>query len=124
MFLLIQVAIVGNKIDLRDKALSNPGKYNLKNIVSTDEANSIQDMRWESLVGIYEASAKERTGVDKAFSEAISQAVQVQLDNEKMQVSCDPEPACRKKTRKIFKIPKAFKGEGVKMSKMAGCKIM
>jgi small GTP-binding protein len=100
----VQVAVVGNKIDLRDSAPPDS-----KEVVSTEEATSILDSHGDTdAISFFEASAKNRTGVDNAFLDVISKIVRQQLDYESLMTEGNDEAAKGKKNKK-FKTPKRIK---------------
>ncbi|GMH46510.1 hypothetical protein TrRE_jg4153 [Triparma retinervis] len=100
----VQVAVVGNKIDLRASAPPDS-----KEVVSTEEATSILDSHGDGdAISFFEASAKNRTGVDSAFIDVISKIVRQQLDYESLMTEGNDEVAKGKKKKK-FKTPKRIK---------------
>ncbi|GMH86751.1 hypothetical protein TrVE_jg11930 [Triparma verrucosa] len=124
----IQVAVVGNKIDLREAAKTAPDSSDVDpgDIVERSEGEailkSVNDP--QGTIGFYEASAKEKTGVDAAFTDLLTKVVKEQLAEESMEKQPGYEKNKNKNKNKKKKI--SFKGiykGGKKVAKGEKCTV-
>ncbi|GMI07631.1 hypothetical protein TrLO_g13212 [Triparma laevis f. longispina] len=120
----IQVAVVGNKIDLREMAKEKPEESEV------DEGDIVERKEGEAIlkkvndptgsIGFYEASAKEKTGVDAAFSDLLIKVIKEQLAEE--QTESEPDFQKNKKKKKKITLKRVYKG-GKKVAKGEKCSI-
>lgn len=116
----MQVAVVGNKIDLREAVPPES-----TDVVPKEEAAAILEAHGDTDISFYETSAKNSTGVDQAFVDIISRVVRQQLDYESLMKEGDVTAAKGKK-KKRFKTPKSIKKfvkGGKKVAKGEKCTI-
>jgi small GTP-binding protein len=116
-----QVSVVANKVDLRQR-YHDMGE-DLHQLVERAEGEPIAT---ENEVDFYETSAKEKTGVEKAFTELIAKVVRSQLEAETEEKEGGGAGGAGGKKKKRFKIksPKMIKSAlkgGKKMAKQQGC---
>ena len=110
----VQVCVVANKIDLRQK-YHNMGE-DLHKLVEREEGEPVAT---ENDVDFYETSAKEKTGVERAFTELIAKVVRAQLEAETEEQGADGNSSAKKKKRFKIKSPKMMKSLVKGSKKMA-----
>jgi small GTP-binding protein len=116
----VQVCVVANKVDLRDK-YHQMGE-DLDRLVERSEGEPVAV---ENDVNFYETSAKEKTGVNQAFTELIAKVVRAQLESEgEEKEGSEGGEGAKKKKRFKIKSPKMVKSMvkgSKKMAKQQGC---
>ncbi len=118
----VQVAVVGNKIDLREVHRGQTD-FDQSELVEHAEAAPLAA---ENEVDFYEASAKEKTGVESCFTELIAKVVRAQLESESREEDISGNGSGEKRKKKKFKMksPKIVKGimkGGKKMASNGKC---